>query len=123
MPSGRQSHGAMSALEIRRFGNRWQLAEPLIYRAGNDWIYVPRGFGTDLDSVPRIPGLYALASGHAVKAAVVHDWLYHRRATRRYADRIFSEAMVHEGVAAPIRWILFAGVRAFGWIAYRRMDG
>lgn len=123
MPSGSQSHGAMSALEIRRFGNRWKLAEPLIYRVNNDWIYVPRGFVTDLDSVPRIPGLYALAAGHAVKSAVIHDWLYHRRASRAYADRLFAEAMVHEGVAAPIRWILAAGVRAFGWIAYRRMDG
>ena len=108
---------------MRRLGHRWQLTEPLIYRSGNDWVYVPRGFVTDLDSVPRVPGLHALAAGRAVRSAVIHDWLYERQIPRLAADQRFAEAMRFEGVPALIRWILYAGVRAFGWIAYRRMHG
>lgn len=100
--------------------DRWQLTAPLIYRSDDLWVYVPRGFVTDLDSVPRLPGLHALVEGRAVKSAVIHDWLYYRRMPRDQADWIFAEAMRHEGVPTAIRAVIYAGVRLFGWIAYER---
>lgn len=120
MPTGSQSHGAMNALEVRRLMDRWQLTAPLIYRSNDRWVYVPRGFLTDFDSVPRVPGLHALVEGRAIKSAVIHDWLYHKHAGRAYADRVFLDAMQAEGVPRAMRWVIYAGVRIFGWIIYQR---
>ena len=80
----------------------------------------PEGRVTDFDSVPRIPLVYAYAKGRTRYAAAVHDELYLRRERRRWADKIFWDAMGHEGVPNRYRWPIWLGVRSGGWLAYRR---
>jgi len=104
-------------------GRRWQLAKPLVYRSRDNWVYVPEGFGTDLDSVPRVPGVHALAARRATASAVIHDWLYHRGADRAYADRVFLEAMQNEGVDPVMARLIYIAVRLFGGLRYRRLHG
>lgn len=81
-------------------------------------VEVPEGYLTDLDSVPRIPFIYAWLKGRAIKSAVIHDWLYYNKADRKQADNIFLEAMKDEGVPVYRRVPIYLAVRAFGWLAY-----
>jgi len=67
--------------------------------------------------------IHSLVKGRAVASAVIHDWLYHKRITRAEADWVFLDAMRTEGIEKGYRWIIYAGVRLFGWAAYRRRCG
>lgn len=97
----------------------WLVRKPLTFKLGNGKeITVPVNFSTDLDSVPRIPFLYAWLKGRATKAAVVHDFLYFKKHNRKEADTIFYIAMREEGVPAWRRWPIYLGVRSFGWLYY-----
>lgn len=82
------------------------LTEDLVYRSNtlNTTIIVPKGFVTDLASMPRIPILYALLGDLAHAAAVLHDFLYtipHKpskdsclEVTRAMADKVLRGAIV-----------------------------
>ena len=88
-------------------------------------LVVPRGYATDLASVPRIPGVYWRIGGKAVLAAIVHDYLYEHNPygwTRKQADQVFLEAMDSEQdpASALQRWIMYQGVRIGGWAGWRR---
>jgi len=93
-----------------------------------DWSYgeffIPKYFFCDLDSVPRLPYIYSFFKGYARTSAGVHDWLYATEiAGRKGADRVFYELMRHEGVH-PIRAkLVYAAVRAFGWLYYGKKRG
>ena len=99
---------------------------------------VPRGFITDLASIPRILHSLIPVNGRHSPAAIVHDYLYAtQRCTRKQADETFLWAMESLGVNAVRRYAMYAGVRAFGWLvwaerktdmttnpdAYRRING
>jgi hypothetical protein len=127
---GVMSPGFRSDFDSRYVGQRdgrpvFRLLAPLIFDsavAGRQ-ITVPIGFETDLASVPRWVGTYLLAGGKAVRAAVVHDYLYERdRVTRQEADAVFLEAMdiEQDPEEAWRRWAMWAAVRAFGWAPFNR---
>lgn len=100
----------------------WIVHKALVYLSdvACNTIIVPRGFVTDLASVPRLPVLYALDGGKAIKAAVLHDWLYDSAMyPRAMADAIFREAMEVSGVGFYRRWRFWMGVRLDGWRHYR----
>lgn len=102
---------------------KWQLLEPLVWRAGTaEEVIVPAGFITDIDSVPRVPFVYAKYKGMAVKSAVVHDWLCNASDVGwAEAAHKFLLAMQDEGLPWEIRYPIYLGVRAYG-IA-RRKEG
>mgnify|MGYP006439774311 CR=1 FL=1 len=81
-------------------------------------IVVPKGFTTDLDSVPRIPFVYSVAKGRAVPSAAVHDYLYYKYYNRKMCDDIFFEAMDSEEVESFHRYNIYYNIRAFGWIRF-----
>lgn len=94
-------------------------------------IRAPRGFISDLASVPRVPGAYWLVGGRAKWEAVIHDYLYRvLKRGRRVADNVFLEAMATlrktkiDGVDTEwkqprwVRSLMWAGVRSFGWLSY-----
>ena len=57
--------------------------------------------------------------GSIRKAAVIHDWLYTSKiTTRRVADAVLREAGKVSGVPAWRRWMIWAGVRAFGHLRW-----
>lgn len=87
-------------------------------------VRVPKGFETDLASVPRL--LWPLIGSHelSIVAPVVHDWLYRRRGlywqvdrkqylTRADADRLFLRLMILEGVAGWKARAAWLAVRLF----------
>jgi len=82
-------------------------------------VEVPKGYSTDLDSVPRVPFVHAWLKGRTTKSAIIHDWLYDNKHDRAEADKIFLEAMKDEGVPAWRRMPIYLAVRSFGWLAYK----
>ena len=105
---------------------RWQLTRDFVYGtevkgpfSGRD-ITVPSGFVTDLASVPRPLWSLFPPSGKYLEAAVVHDFLYVTEyppdliVTKKMADQIFLEAMKSLGISAPIRYVMYLGVRFGG---------
>ena len=117
------AHGLhkFSALEYRHVGpNAWQLTRTFMYFGEGYVIVVPFGFITDLDSVPRVPGLYSLLKGRSVRAATVHDYLYSAQRGKKYADKVFLEAMKDEGLPARRRYPIYWGVALFGHWAYNQ---
>lgn len=97
---------------------KWRVYAPLVYQsdvAGVGTVTVPAGFVTDLASVPRLPVVYWLTGGTSNEAAVVHDYLYSKgTVSRATADAVLREASKACGVPAWRRWLMWAGVRAFG---------
>jgi hypothetical protein len=97
---------------------KWIVTEPLQYRSdvAGQIFTVPVGFQTDLASVPRLPIVYLLTGDTSTEAAVVHDFLYtYHPVTRTIADKVLKEASEVTGVPAWRRYIMYWGVRAFGW--------
>lgn len=83
---------------------------------------VPSGFTTDLDSVPKVPYLYAAIKGHSVWAALLHDYLYaSRKVTRKEADVFFRRGLLEEGVPGWIASAMYYAVRGFGWMYYKKI--
>lgn len=108
----------------------WMTLTPFAYVSdvAQQTIVVPAEFITDLASVPRLPLAYLLAGDRAPGPAVVHDYLYQLPswADRSLADAIFLEAMgVHqpelgfEAEGGVIRRLMWAAVRAGGWVPWR----
>lgn len=110
-------------------GKRWRLLAPLIYEYQTGelpddpslLVTVPAGFVSDLASIPRLmTPLLPVNDGHR-SAAVIHDYLYATQTMpRATADRIFRAAMRDHWVPGWKSSLMWAGVRAFGWLAWRR---
>lgn len=82
-------------------------------------ILVPRGFKTDLASVPKVPILYTKMKLADIMAPVVHDYLYSTKMFgRETCDLIFKKIMKYNGVPSRIAETMYLGVRWFGGSHY-----
>ena len=91
------------------------------------FVFVPRGYRTDLASVPRLPFAYWRAGGKGSLPAILHDYLYEHGdgISRKAADDVFAEAMkeVEDPSWFTTRWLMYSAVRLGGgrsWRRYRR---
>lgn len=98
----------------------WVLNESWSYQD----IHIPKGFTTDLDSVPHIPGIFALYKGRSRVAALIHDYLYAEgKWSRKEIDRLFLHYMIDDGIPTWIARSMYLAVRCFGWLYYKRAEG
>jgi hypothetical protein len=87
-------------------------------------VTVPKGYVTDLASVPKLPLTWFLAGGTGAEAAVIHDWLYMTHAAngkaikRSTADAVFSEAIKASGDTAAPAGLMWLAVRVGGFLAW-----
>ena len=112
-----------SWLDLRAYADReWIVLHDLEWRSDTAHVIVPRGFVTDLASIPRpLRGLLDV-TGPSRAPAVLHDYLYcfQRDAagtpvTRRWADDLFRIALAGAGVSLVTRSLYWSGVRLGGW--------
>lgn len=109
----------------------WALTEALVYwpSNGHEPIVVPRGFVTDLASIPRPLWGWLPPDGPWAKAAVVHDFLYYTQGTgvwkchestlrrtydRDEADWILRDAQKDRNVGIVSRNLIWLGVHLGG---------
>jgi len=94
----------------------WQDGETVLYD-----FTVPKGFTTDLSSIPeRLRGIIPQV-GKYNRPSVAHDYAYEdgvKGMSRREADLMFRDGMRGEGVSWHRRWLMWAAVRAFGWTVW-----
>ena len=122
----------LSSLRVEDHPDGWRLTQPLTYcthdlpawqgiaQPGSVLISVPRGFITDLASIPAPFEPWFDVNGPSRRAAVLHDYLYRRGlGTRVLADLIFRQAMADCGVSWWRRWSMWSAVRIGGWAAWR----
>lgn len=117
----------LTSLQIEKVGpDRWRLLSPLQYRSV---IYpglfvVPRGFETDLASVPVAIQSLLPKVGNYDAAAVLHDAGYANRlltASQRrmftakpVIDKLFHEACLSLGVGRARAWAMYQAVKLWG---------
>ena len=95
---------------------------PIVYRVmqTKNTIIVPKGFVTDLASIPPPLSFLFPRDGVYMIPAIIHDYLYWTQGcTRSQADNIFFLAMKEHGVYVSTRWGLYLGVHWLGWWAWR----
>jgi hypothetical protein len=112
----------LTPLRAEKSGDFWTILQPFIYESdlAQRVFVVPEGFVTDFASVPRLPLAFLLAGNEAHEAAVIHDFIYCKRlTTREMADAVFREAMGATGEPAWRRFLMWAGVRLGGWVAWK----
>ena len=82
-------------------------------------VKVPRGFVTDLASIPRAFWSIIPKTGRYAYPAIVHDYLYwEQRTTRSIADDVFREAMKELDVSPVAREGMWATLRLAGGSAW-----
>ena len=101
----------------------WKTDRAFTYYIGEedseDSITVPKGFITDLASVPWPASMLIPKSGQYNQAAVLHDFLYSVQTRSRIeCDLIFKEAMTVLGVNWFKRNIMYRAVRIGGWLPW-----
>lgn len=80
-----------------------------------DKIVVPRGFTTDLATIPRI--LWSIFPPHDyyAKAAILHDYMYKNAlGSKKEADLVFYEALGVLGMPKWQRKLFYWGVKLVG---------
>ncbi len=96
---------------------RWEIGEI----GSGKFVHIPKGFITDLASVPRFLWPFIPPHGRHTNASILHDYLYRYSHSngRAWADRQFYEAMIAletPKVRARIMWL---AVRVFGIFAWK----
>lgn len=104
-------------------GKYWVVKEPLVYEQPKtkQTFVVPRGFVTDLASVPRVFWAAFPPCGKYTPATVVHDYLYWYQpqiCDQKCADDLLLVAMEESKVDLVSRNAIYAGVRATGKSAW-----
>lgn len=97
---------------------KWYLAE--------NWerhgYFVPMGFITDLDTIPKVPLIYTVLKGRARWSALLHDHLYATGVcTRKEADLLFLKDMHVEGVRKGMRYVIYYTLRIAGWVRWNQL--
>lgn len=102
-------------------GDWYVLTIDLPYKIGrtNEIVIVPRGFVTDLTSVPRFLWSIFPKDGKYMSAAILHDYLYwDQRCPRQEADQILKIEMETFGVDATATKLIFSAVDELGGKAW-----
>lgn len=82
----------------------------------------PKGFVTDLASVPKIPAAYAWLKECSVVAPTFHDYIYRTPSvdiSKAEADLIFKALLEYEGVEAIKVFAMYQAVDDFGDSSYK----
>jgi hypothetical protein len=98
------------------------LVTDLFFHIDGSRYIVPRGFRTDLASIPfPMSKWIKRENDHYARSVILHDYLYQKQIGRFKADEIFFQAMLEEGT--PLRYAIpfYLGVRLCGWIRYNKL--
>ena len=113
------SYSAEPRLVYRVGAREWELLESfeVSWSALDRLICVPKGFRTDLASIPRIFRSLIPQVGRHIQPAITHDFCYEGQGglTRAEADLLFLDGMRAVGVRWLRRRAMYLAVRAFGW--------
>lgn len=103
---------------LGKTSTKWELVKPLVVKFHGDALVVPEGYITDLASIPRIAWRISPPGGeYSRRPAVIHDYIYshlHGMYTKEYADRLFYEGLLREGMPKWKAWLFYLAVSIGG---------
>ena len=115
-------------LDLREIGNgKWQLLRSYIYQDDKHGkITVPKGFVTDLYSIPKIVRSLVSKIQKSNGSAVIHDYLYTSqffgKDGRKKADEVLGRAMKNHW--SPVGWWsrrkILLGLKIGGCFVYKK---
>lgn len=100
----------------------FQLTDPFMVSIDSRLITIPRGFITDLASIPRfLWSFYSPSETVTILPAVIHDYMYScvTEYNRYEADNIFYYALRENGMRKFKALKYYYAVRWFGWAHYK----
>jgi hypothetical protein len=106
--------------------NRFKTCDNLIAKVNNEFHIVPRGFKTDLASIPRILwSVFSPGDYDVIAPAVLHDWHYccSKDVDRLKADTIFYYSLKWHGMGWPKALVYYFAVRVAGGSSYKHGEG
>lgn len=101
-------------------GRHWRVKHGYTAATG---VFIPAGFQTDGASVPRALWWFASPTGELFEAAVVHDYLYSKAATKfdkKHADYMFHKELKLQNVHPFKARLAYWAVCLFGTPRYLR---
>ena len=116
------TYSADPVLRYKANGGPWELVEAFTVTPVPP-MTVPAGFKTDLASIPRLLRGIIPQVGRHIQPAIAHDYCYRVAKSGRsrvQADRMFLDGMKETGVRFTRRWVMYLGVRMFGWLSWRK---
>lgn len=109
-------------VEQQTDGKTWKVLQDLVYVDSIEGaIGVPEAYITDFASVPRLPIIFDFLGDIGQSAATVHDYLYDNGTiSRKQIDKVFHRALLDTGVGKVRAFLMYKGVRYFGWYAFAK---
>ena len=100
----------------------FQLLQDLIYHTDCKSRYiVPRGFKTDLASIPKFLWNIYPPHGLYLSASILHDYFCENNwMSRKDGDKLFLEAMSHSNVSKFTRMVIYYAVRLFAIVMRKK---
>jgi hypothetical protein len=106
-------------------GFNYKLCDTIHLNLDNDYIEIPKGFETDLASIPRsLWSIFPPQKSEFITPSIIHDYFYRcdKSHTRYEADSVFYNTLRHEGVSLTTSYTMFLAVRLFGASSYERLS-
>jgi len=100
-----------------------ELAEDLQIKSSKGKFVIPKGFKTDLASIPKFMWWFIAPTDWGILVpAILHDWItrFHEDFIRLEADQLFREKMKDFKLGFIKRNLAYLAVRLFGWVAWNK---
>ncbi len=107
-------------------GDRFRLCDNMIVHVDDKYMVVPRGFVTDLASIPRILWpIFWPDDYDSIASSILHDWHYccDAEIERKHADEIFYYGQLSRGASRLKAYIYYVGIRRIGWLYFTHGEG
>lgn len=95
----------------------FKLCDGIIAYVDSRKIYIPKGFDTDLASIPQFYwGIISPHHSSLMEPSILHDYLYRckNNYSRKFADDVFYYSMRKKGLSVYTSFKLYSAVRIFG---------
>ena len=116
-----ETRALVNPLQLQRFADPFYIVlKPISWKPNNgqeayNEVTVPKGFVTDLTSVPRAFWALLPRDGDYTYAAIIHDYLYWAQTQpKSAADKILEFAMEDLKIGNGDRYAIYLGVDWFG---------
>jgi hypothetical protein len=99
----------------------YQTCKNIIFSVNGVRHIIPKGFKTDLASIPRpIWSFMSPAHSALMAPSIVHDWFYRMTCDydRKQIDLIFFHMLIAEGTPKWRAYLMYYAVRRFGAKSY-----
>lgn len=100
-------------------GRKWEVNQEYTTEVFGKTVVIPKGFISDLATIPFFLWPFLPPYGRYTEGAVVHDYIYLRvDFSRKECDDIFLEVMRRCRTSEFTAQVIYRTVRAVGWIHY-----